>query len=348
MIKKKAIPFFLLSLIIFLSGCTELGRRGGDEPDTKTEFVLGTVVTVQIYDHASEALFDKIFDRLREIEEKMTINQENSEVLEVNKNAGIDFVHVSEDTFHVIQRGKIFSELSRGRFDISIGPLVKLWNIGTEEARVPSREEIDQKKQLVDYRDVLLNESEKSVMLKKEGMFLDLGGIAKGFAADEIVKIFEENHVESGLINVGGNVFAHGNRLDGADWRIGIRNPSSSSSAGDYIGIISVSDKTVVTSGIYERYFEEDGKRYHHILDPETGYPVENNLVSVTVIGEHSVDADALSTAVFSLGLEEGMKLIQELEDTEAIWITKENQVYVTPGLLDHFELTHPQFTLVK
>lgn len=343
--KKKTIAFFLLFFIIFLSGCTGENQKG-NEPEARTEFVLGTVVTVQIYDHASEALFDKIFDRLREIEEKMTINKEDSEVLKVNKNAGIDFVKVSEDTFHVIQKGKIFSELSRGRFDISIGPLVKLWNIGTEEARVPSQEEIDQKKQLIDYRDVLLNESEKSVMLKRKGMILDLGGIAKGFAADEIVKIFKENHVERGLINVGGNVFAYGSRPDGADWKIGIRNPFSSEQ--DYIGIVSVSDKTVVTSGVYERYFEEGGKRYHHILDPETGYPVENNLVSVTIVGERSIDADALSTAVFSLGLEEGMKFIQETENTEAIWITKDNQVYVSPGLFQHFELTHPQFTLVK
>lgn len=272
----------------------------------------------------------------------MTINKENSEVIQINSKSGIDFVKVSDETFYVIERGKHFSEISNGRFDISIGPIVKLWNIGTEEARVPSKEEIEEKKKLVNYKNVLLNEEEKSVMLKEKGMLLDLGGIAKGYAADVITDILKDSRVKHAIINLGGNVFAFGAKTSGEPWKIGIQNPQSE--RGEYIGIVNIVDKTVVTSGIYERYFEENGKRYHHILDPEAGYPIENNLMGVSIIADKSIDADSLSTSVFALGIKEGMELIEDIEDVEAIFITRDFEVYATSGLKDNFKLTDPNF----
>ncbi len=350
--KALVILILILSTALTFSACSNsknnVQNKGNEniEPVSKTEFLLGTVVTVSLYDDASDEVFTKIFDRLREIESKMTINSENSEVMDINQNAGQDFVKVSDDTFYVIEKGKYFSELSGGRFDISIGPLVKLWNIGTEYASVPSEAEINAKKTLINYKNVILNEEEKSVMLKKTGMIIDLGGIAKGYAADEAIKILKENNVDSAIINLGGNVFAHGKKPNGDSWRIGIQNPFAP--RGNYVGIANIIDKSVVSSGVYERYFEKDGKRYHHILDPETGYPVENNLVSVTIIADKSIDADSLSTSVFSLGLEEGLEFIEKFDSAEAVFITKDSEVYVTLGLKNDFELTDSSFKLME
>ncbi|MDI3535253.1 MAG: FAD:protein transferase, partial [Thermosediminibacterales bacterium] len=195
------------------------------------------------------------------------------------------------------------------------------------------------------YNSVLLNSKEKSIMLKKEEMMLDLGGIAKGYAADEVSKILKENHVKHAIVNLGGNVLAYGNKPDGSKWRIGIQKPFAP--RGDYAGVVSVINKAVVTSGIYERYFEENGKIYHHILDPETGYPVENNLMSVTIITDKSIDADSLSTSVFAMGLKEGLNLIEKLDNTEAIFITKDSKIYLTSGLKNSFKLTDNSLNIV-
>lgn len=340
-----AVLIIAISVLSIISGCTSNNKKASSEPIAKTEFVLGTLVTIKIYDDVEEEIFHKVFSRLKEIENKMTINAERSEVIDINAKAGKDFAKVSEDTFYVIKRGKYFSEISKGRFDISIGPLVKLWNIGTEGAKVPSKEEIESKKVLVNYNDVVLNEAELKVMLKDEGMTLDLGGIAKGYGSDAVVDILKENNIKHAIINLGGNVFAYGNKPDGTPWRIGVQNPQSS--RGEYIGITKAVNQTVVTSGIYERFFEEDGKRYNHILDTDTGYPVENNLAGVSIIADSSIDADSLSTAVFALGLKEGMKLIEGLDNAEAVFVTKDSEVYITSGLKDDFELTDTNFKLV-
>lgn len=341
-----AVLLVVMTISIIASSCTGNVDESNNEPISKTEFVLGTVVTIKLYDNATEEVFTKVFDKLREIENKMTINSEDSEVIRINANAGKDSIKVSDDTFYVIEKGKYFSELSMGRFEISIGPLVKLWNIGSEDAKVPTQDEIENKKELVNFSNVILNESEKSVMLKEEGMTLDLGGIAKGYGADEVVKILREHGVEHAIANLGGNVFAYGNKPDGTPWKVGVQNPKSP--RGDYIGIAEVVNKTVVTSGIYERYFEEEGKKYHHILDADTGYPVENNLAGVSIIADSSIDADSLSTAVFAMGIDEGMKLIESLENADAVFVTKDSEVYITSGLKASFKLTDLDFKLME
>lgn len=350
MINRNRVIYALLTVVfsfMLLSGCSDEVEEKNDEAISRTEFVLGTVVTIKIYDdNVSEEVFNKAFKKLRDIENKMTINSEESEVIDINKKAGKDFVKVSEDTFYVIGKGKYFSKLSQGRFDISIGSLVKLWNIGTEYAKVPSEEEIDARKKLVNYNDVILDEKTRSVKLNKEDMVLDLGGIAKGYGADEVVKILKENNVNHAIINLGGNVFAYGNKKDGSPWRIGIQSPNSS--RGGYIGIVKISDKTVVTSGIYERFFEENGKRYHHILDPDTGYPIENKLSGISIIADSSIDADSLSTSAFALGLDKGIDLIESLDNVEAVFITEDSKVYITSGLKNKFELEDSNFELIN
>ena len=173
---------------------------------------------------------------------------------------------------------------------------------------------------------------------------IDLGSIAKGYAADEISRILTENNVNSAIIDLGGNIYAHGIKPSGQDWNIGIQNPFST--RGDIIGVLKVKNKTVVTSGIYERYIEKDGVKYHHLLNPNTGYPFENNIAGVSIITDKSIDADALSTTVFAKGLEEGLKFVETLPNVDAIFITKDNKVYITNGIRDSFTLENEDFTL--
>ena len=314
------------------------------EPVTRNETMLGTLCKITIYDNPTDANFEKAYDKIREIETKMSINLDTSEVININAMAGKDFVKVSEETYYVIKKGIYYSDLTKGLFDISIGPLVKLWDIGGKNPRVPSLGEIETAKEAVDYKDVILNEAEKKVMLKKKDMILDLGGIAKGYAADAVAEVLKANGVRHAIINLGGNVLALGTKLDGSNWRVGVQNPFSS--RGEYVGVVEVVDKTIVTSGIYERYFEDDGKHYHHLLNPFTGYPFETNIAGITIIAEKSIDADSLSTSAFALGLEEGYSFIESLDGIEAIFVTNNNEIYLTSGLSNNFTITDGSFSI--
>jgi FAD:protein FMN transferase len=325
---------------VFLSGCS----KKAEEPVSKTETILGTVCSVKLYDHISDSTFEKVFDRLKQIEDSMSINKEKSEVIDINNAAGKEFVKVSPDTFEVIERGLYFSSLY-DKFDITIGPVVKLWNIGFDNVRIPEDKEIKAKLPLVNYKNVILNKEEKKVMLKEQGMIIDLGGIAKGYAADEAIRILKENGVEHAIVNLGGNVMTLGGRPDGKQWTIGIQHPFAT--RGNYVGTVKAQDKTVVTSGIYERYIKEGEKIYHHIIDKATGYPVDNELLSVTIITDKSINGDGFSK-IFALGLEKGMEYAETLKDVNAIFITKDNKIYITSGLKDNFELTDTSFQLVK
>ena len=314
------------------------------EPISNTEFLMGTVCTVKIYDKASNKVLDKAFKRISEIEDTMSVNKDDSEVIDINNASGEKPIKVSDETMEVLKEGLKYSDLSGGKLDITIGPLVKLWGIGTDKARVPSKEEIEEKKALINYKDLILDEKNKTAFLKNKGMIIDLGAIAKGYTADEVANVLKENKVKHAIINLGGNVFAMGTNINGAPWKIGIQSPFSQ--RGDIIGLIEAENKSIVTSGIYERYFEQDGKSYHHILSTSTGYPCDNSIAGVSIVSEKSIDGDALSTSVFSMGVEDGMKFINSMDGVEGIFITRDKQVYVTPGLKDNFRLTNGEFTL--
>jgi FAD:protein FMN transferase len=317
------------------------------EPIAKSDYLLGTIVEITIYDKQDESIIDKAFDRIREIESKMTINNaETSEIIALNQAAGTGEVKVSPDTLDVLERGKYFSELSKGRFDITVGPIVKLWNIGTEEAAVPDPKVLAEKIKLIDFNKLHLNRDTLTAKLDDPGMQVDLGAIAKGYAADEVAKVLKANGVEHAIINLGGNVLAIGGNMKGTPWRIGIQDPFNP--RGEFLGIINITGLTVVTSGTYERYFEQDGKRYHHILDPRTGYPADNEIASVSIITDESMKGDGNSTSVLLLGLEEGMKFVESQKDVEAIFVTYDKKVYITSGLKDNFVVTNSEFTLMN
>lgn len=332
----KRIYFLVLCLIFILTGC----QKAVSEEATveRTGFVLGTVVTVAIYDHGSEALLDQVFDRLLAIENLMSANLDASEIGQINLNAGVSPVTVSDETLTVIDKGLDYGALSGGAFDITMEPVVALWQIGTDDAHVPDAADLEEAVSKVDYQLVQVDHDAKTVYLPEVGMGIDLGGIAKGYAADEIVTLLKEAGVERAMLNLGGNVYAMGEKSDGTPWKIGIQAPFDERN--DYFGVAPVSNATVVTSGPYERYFEENGKRYHHIFDSETGWPVENDLASVSIIAEASMDGDALSTTLFVLGVERGLPLIESLPGVECIFVTTDKTVTVSSGLVDQFVLS--------
>lgn len=328
--------------ILLASSCT-----GPAEAEaTKTEFVLGTVCTIRILEGPTSGVHEEIFERLRQIEDRMSANKDGTEIAAVNAAAGESAVAVSPDTLYVLKKALEYARLTGGAFDPTVGPLVKLWGIGTDEARVPSPAEISQALALIDWRKVEIDERARTVLLAAPHMRLDLGAIAKGYAADEVKRILGENKVRAAVVDLGGNVYVFGKKKDGKPWRVGIQDPQSE--RGDYLGIVTGFEEAVVTSGVYERFFIQDGKRYHHILDTKTGYPVDNGLLSVSIIGGSSIDADGLSTSLFALGRERGLALAETLPGIEVVMIDSDHRIWTSSGANKVFSLTNEGYHLAE
>ena len=340
--KKKST--FLIIAIIAICFFIYIFRGNFNKGDySQTYYDLNTVSNITLYnvkESDSKEILDECGKILLDIDNTMSKTRDYSDVTKINQNAGKGYINISDKTFEVIKTALHFSDISDGIFDISIGPVVDLWGIGTDNARVPDKNEIND---LVSDWKI---EKNNSVKLNKKGMEIDLGGIAKGYAADQIVKYLKSKDVESAIINLGGNVFILGEKEKNTPFKVGIQDPTSKD--GSSIGNISVSNKSVVTSGIYERYLEKDGIIYHHMIDPSTGYPFENNLSSVTIISSSSIVGDGLSTTTFGLGLQKGMKLIESLDNTDAIFITKDKKVYTTSNLKGKLNLKNESFKLMN
>jgi len=337
------ISFLLLLLIIpiFLISCGI-----NDEPVEKETYMMGTIMNFKIYGKNAETATALALKRISNIESKMSVNVKTSEISKLNAKAGISGQKLSLDTYSVIEKSVQYSKLTGGALDATIEPIVSLWGIGTDKERLPSKNEINDKLKLVNYKDIVLDKKNSMVKLKGTNQAIDLGAIAKGYTADEVKKVLLNNKISSAIINLGGNVYAIGSNPDGKDWKVGIQSPLST--RGEYLGTISVTDKSIVTSGNYERFFIKDGIRYHHIFDPKTGYPAEKGLISTTIVSDKSIDGDALSTSTYILGLDKGLKLVESVKGVEAIFVTKDKKVYVTPGLKDNFKLTSKEFTYEK
>ncbi|WP_129596873.1 FAD:protein FMN transferase [Anaerophilus nitritogenes] len=332
---------YILTTLIFLSGCSKELK-----PVEESSYMLGTYLTIKLWtDHEEEGkeIIKKSFDRIQEIEKKMSVNLEDSEINKINHASGEDFIKVSKDTSEVLKKSLSYAKISRGAFDPTIGKLVQLWGIGTDSERVPSREEIENALKYVNFHRIK-EKNDDSFQLQNKGMRLDLGGIAKGYAADEVYKILKEKKIEHAMINLGGNIYAVGNKLDGSSWKIGIQDPLQKT--GTHMGYLEVSNQSVVTSGNYERFFVQNNERYHHIIDPHKGYPAKNGVISATIVTDKSMDADALSTATYILGVDEGMKLIESLENVECILVTQSQEVYVSSGLKKKFNIINEKFHL--
>jgi len=342
--RKKIVKIvIILSVLLFLfTACTK-----NEEPMTKEEIIFGSIpVKITVFDSSKEEELDIAFELIKAIDNKMSKNKEESEVSAINSQAGKGYVSVSKETFDVIQKSESFYITSKGYFDITIGPLVELWDIGPTTGHIPDEAEIDNVLELINYNDIMFNESNYEIKLSKENMVIDLGGIAKGYAADVVVDYFKSVGINKAIINLGGNVSVMGQKNEEDLWSVGIQNPLEPT--GSSLGILKAADLSVVTSGTYQRYFEADGIRYHHILDPKDGYPIRNSLQSVTIVTENSLRADALSTALFALGLEEGLSLANDDETIEAIFVTKENEIYLSEGIKNNFKLLRNNFEIVE
>ena len=298
---------------------------------SRSEFLMDTFVSIRAVGLNPEQAIQAAFDEMHEIESLMSRHIPDSDVSRINQAAGGDPVRVNDETFHVVEEAIRWADLTQGAFDITIGPLMDVWGFGGENPTVPTVEEIEQARALVGWDLVELDSENRTVRLPMQGMSIDLGGIAKGYAALKGAQALSECGISHALIDAGGNIVTIGSRPDGEPWQIGIRDPRGES-MNDTVGpTLSVANHAVATSGDYERFFEHDGKRYHHILDPKIGMPVEM-VRSVTVLAEDALCADMLSTAVFVLGPDEGIKFVETLEGISAMIVDSAGNTIFSTG----------------
>lgn len=323
--RKKILYFAIASFMLIaeqLSGC------GRDSTIQKSGFYFDTIISVTLYDNSKTQELDHCFELASTYENYFSTKIEGSDISKINR-AGTKPVRVHDETKELIEKGLSYSELSQGKFDITIGKLTSLWDFHSEKPSVPGAKKIAKAVSSIDYHCVNINGNE--VSLSNPDASIDLGGIAKGYIADKIKEYLLSCDITSGIINLGGNVLTIGEKTDGSDYTIGIQRPFDETGAA--IATLKLKGQTVVTSGTYERCFQKDGVLYHHILDTSTGYPYDNGLCSVSIICDQSVDGDGLSTTCFALGLKKGMELIESLDDTEAIFITSDQSLHCSSGI---------------
>lgn len=296
---------------------------------------MGTEMThIAFGDHGEEALRAVEHEAAR-LENILSRFRPDSEISRVNRSAGIKCEKLSPDTYEVLSLAAEFSNYSDGCFDVTIGPLVDLWDY-KNSSEVPDEARITEVLRRVNAADLMLDPLEKTARLQKVEQSVDLGGIGKGYASDKFVELFKKFGISSAFTNIGGNVAAVGVKPDGSPWRVGIRHPRQDH---QLIGAVAVSDKAVVTSGDYQRFFtDREGKRRHHILNLHTGYPAESGLISVTIVADSAALADTLSTLVFVAGMNKGVQLLTSFPGTEAVLVDTDLQVHVTPGLNNCFQ----------
>jgi thiamine biosynthesis lipoprotein len=271
--------------------------------------------------------------RIEELDKMLSTGDVDSEVSILNSEGkGV----LSEDAFYLMNRAMEICKMTDGAFDPAIYPIMEEWGFTTGDYQVPEASKITELLEYIDPEAITLYEDTKKVEFEKEGMEIDFGGIAKGYASAEVMKIFEDYNVSCGIVNLGGNVQVYRCKTDGSPWRIALQNPDSEDG---YLGILKIEDKAVITSGGYERYFEQDGQTYHHIIDPSTGYPAENGLKSVTIISDDGVLADGLSTALYVMGTERARQFWGEHSDEfDVILLTENGEMYVSERVADDFE----------
>lgn len=343
--KKKILSVLLiLSIFMTLTACT---NKENTTSITDTQFKFNTVMTITLYGYNDQAIFTDIWALFDKMEKSYSANLEDSDISKFNNNPSTDPIKMPADIVKMVALAKTYSEKSNGAFDLTIEPIVKMWGISTETPRVPTKAEIDAALPHVNFENIIPDEKNSTLTKLDPSVRLDLGAIAKGFAADQCAAFLKEKGIDSAILNLGGNIYALGNKSKDTPWNVGIQSPIPGET-GELMGTVKATEKSIVTSGSYERYFEKDGVTYHHILNPDTGYPVDNSLISVTIISDQSIVGDILSTTTFSLGLDEGRKLINTLDKTAAIFITKDHDIYFAGDktLLETFELSRNDFQL--
>ncbi len=319
------------------AGADGTGAVQGDTTEHDiTVFAMDTVMNITTYG-GSDELLDKVQSRIEQLEAMFSTTDENSEIYAVNRDGS---AQVSSDTETLTKFALDICDKTNGALDISIYPVVREWGFTTGDFKVPDESVINDLLTHVDYRKVKLDENENTITLDKD-MKIDLGSVAKGYTGDQIINMLREAGVQSALLDLGGNIQTLGSKTDGSDWRVAVQDPKDPSS-GDYLGVVAISDKAVITSGGYERYFQgPDGKTYWHIIDPSTGHPAENGLISVTIIGDKGVYCDSLSTSLFIMGKDKAADFWRQYKDFDMVLVSDDGEVDITEGIADTFELSN-------
>lgn len=306
-----------------------------------TATLMGSPILLKLFS-SNEALASRVFRLIKQYEDLLTVNRAPSQVMDINHAAGKHAVSVSRPVYELIRVAKAASMLENSAFNLAIGPLVKRWKIGFQGDSVPPADEIAALLAITDPAEVVLDDAARSVFLTQSGMEIDLGAIAKGYIADRVRDYLRKEGETLGLINLGGNIQTLGAPEGG--WSLGIKTPFGG--ADELVGSLVVENKSVVTSGTYERFFERDGKRYHHILNPRTGYPLDNELDSVTIISTNSIDGDIWTTLIFGMGVEKGCAALRTRPDIEAVFVTKSKEVVLSSMQHFRFQLLDNRYRL--
>lgn len=324
---KKYFISAMLSALLFLTGCS---AESSPEPVQGTFFAMDTMMDFTIY--GESGLIDQSESLIASLESLVSVTDTGSELYAINQTGSGTLTGKASS---LMEQALEICRRTGGALDLSIYPIVRAWGFTTGSYQVPDEAEIQALLPLVDYRKIQYDAADGDVTLP-EGMEIDLGSVAKGYAGQLVAQMLREHGVQSALLNLGGNVQTVGAKPDGSPWQIGIKDPQGE----DAMMVLSVEDQAVVTSGGYERYFEQDGQTYWHIMDPSTGHPADSGLISVTIVGNEGVVCDGLSTALFVMGLEKAADLWAQSDDFEAVFVTASGEVYITEGLRDRFALT--------
>ena len=331
----------LFICMIGLSACSakiEQTRTQRPEEHTKTIFAMDTVMTLTAYGENAEGALNTAEMEIKRLDGALRRGSVDSEIYKVNAEGTAE---VSDDTITLIRSALAICRETEGAFDISVAPVMDLWGFYTREFYVPSDAELALALEKVDYRNISI---QNNTICTLNGAQIDLGGIAKGFLSNRIMEIYKNCGVTSGLVSLGGNVQTIGKKPDGSDWKIAVENPDGE----DYVGILNTSDCAVITSGVYQRYFEQGGTIYHHIIDPATGYPASSGVKSVSIISKDGALADGLSTALFVMGVERGTEYWRTHDGFDAIFVTDSGEIIITDGIADCFESERPYTVFAK
>ncbi|MDD7794779.1 FAD:protein FMN transferase [Clostridium sp. 'White wine YQ'] len=299
---------------------------------TKIIYLMGTKISLYIKGEAAEKLAEKACDMLIHYEEVFSANSDDSQLAMLKKTAASAPQKVDEELYELIKIGKEHSLCENTYLNIAIGPLIKLWRIGFEGAHVPEKESIEKVLELLKPENIQLDDEKKTVYFLRKGIEIDLGAIAKGYFADKVMELFKKNGAVSAMVDMGGNVLVFGESpSEGGDWKVGIQNPFLP--RGNAVALIKIKDQSVVTSGIYERVFEKDGLKYHHIFDSKTGYPIESNIASLTIIADKSLDCDIYTTKLFGLDATSIIHAVNRINGMGAVVITVDGKLAYTDNL---------------
>ena len=301
---------------------------------TKIIYLMGTKISFYIKGEETELLAEKAEEMLIRYNEIFSANSDHSQLGMIKKMAGIAPQKVDEELYELIKTGKKHSLNENSFLNIAIGPLIKLWRIGFTEAHVPDKESIEKVLELLNPELIQLDEENKTVFLQKKGMEIDLGAIAKGYFADKVMEFFKDHGAVSAMVDMGGNVLVHGDSpSDGSDWNVGIQNPFLP--RGNAAALVKIRNQSVVTSGIYERVLEKEGSKYHHIFNSKTGYPMESNIASLTVVADRSLDCDIYTTELFGLDAVSIIRKMNKMKDLGAVVITLDGKLACTENLME-------------